>query len=165
MTKPNELVETIQRAIEESTPGDWRQFDCGPDRYAVLSNNSIMATVCQSASPEDAYLIANAPTWLRALLAEIKQLKAPIAGYPSPEEIKDMLMYYAPTPVQKIVNHYADVLLELAKVKEELSAKDKVLEEVATMNLLPDMEGTALHFIKIKARSILSQYKGDTPDT
>ena len=41
-------------------------------------------------------------------------------NYPSPEEIKEMLIFDAPTPVQKVVDHYAAVLQELQELKAQI---------------------------------------------
>ncbi|MFC5532368.1 hypothetical protein [Cohnella yongneupensis] len=42
-----------------------------------------------------------------------------VETYPTSEDIKNMLIYEAPTPVCTVVDHYTAVLLDLEKVKAE----------------------------------------------
>jgi hypothetical protein len=71
MTKPNELITEIEKALEAATPGPW-EVD-----YAVITSVKVKGELNMIGTHIrriDAPLIANAPEWLRALLEEVERL-------------------------------------------------------------------------------------------
>lgn len=70
------LNETIQRALEAATPGNWTVTKSYTG--IVVRSDNPFYPVCKMFDSEitpDAHLIANAPEWLRALLEENERLK------------------------------------------------------------------------------------------
>lgn len=69
------IVEEIRKALDAATPGPWEAINIGMPSGAVWRVDACRYTVATAISEENAYLIANAPTWLRTLLEENRKLE------------------------------------------------------------------------------------------
>jgi hypothetical protein len=71
-----ELIETIEKALEDITQGKWVNCSWDPmERPHVFAKEKQTGQYCNGRAdlpltPEDANFIANTPEWLRALLEE-----------------------------------------------------------------------------------------------
>lgn len=184
-----DVVEAFRDFIRESGINQYRD-----EIKRLMEENKRLKDDLSHTSTSLSFSRLDANRWreeLEQVKAELDRLKTPITNYPSPEEIKDMLIYHAPTPVGKIVEHYTDLLQELGHIKAErepivtfareviqaaldgghydggeiqaLGAKLGMLEEVAYD---PEKHGENLEFEPgdpyFVFTPILSQYKGDS---
>lgn len=132
---PNELIDEIEKALEAVPEEIYVVYDSidGEDHYPLNMINSREWDIEEDIllpNTNAAFLLGNSKVWLRALLEENKRLREEDSW----------------KAISEITQR------ELQQTREELSAKDKVLEDFAN----GDPYAT-----KHKARSILSQYKGD----
>jgi hypothetical protein len=74
-----EELQEIEERLKKSTPGPWRNYECGwiqSDSLTVISafhDNNFASDV--SINPSDRDLITNAPTDIAHLIAEVRRLK------------------------------------------------------------------------------------------
>jgi len=126
-------------------------------------------------SYEDAYLAANAPTWLRTLLEENERIikerdkweaKARIQYRLHNEMIEEARSYREELEQVKKErdaweNHTAKATKQIGSLRSQLAEKDKVLEwayRLINQNSISEVEG--MTWIR-EYRSILSRYKGE----
>lgn len=73
---PDDLLATVREALAAATPGPWRDVPMGSEGSVVLVGGNTARTsrrVARAGEYADAHLIANAPTWLAALVAEVEK--------------------------------------------------------------------------------------------
>ncbi|MFD0673951.1 hypothetical protein [Cohnella sp. GCM10027633] len=200
MTQPNELIETIEKALEAATPGPWITGVCTKDDINIqgsTSNHMVTlrrrTTVVAFTGPagddqsaRDAFLIANSPTWLRALLEENKRLQSVEHTLCLTIGEADKVLQQTREELEQVKaerdelrEFWKGVTLDQAKeyiesiqsLRTELSAKDKVLEWYAEQenHSTEEDDGRPTPISRDngdKARTILSQYpKGDTHES
>lgn len=86
-------IEEIKAALDAATPGPWDSpwsedaGQWGEENVAFRAEGEIVCGVIYydgprlAVKPEDAHLIANAPTWLAVLLAEVERLGGILDAY------------------------------------------------------------------------------------
>jgi hypothetical protein len=153
MTQPKEQlidIAEIEKALEAVTPGEWEVVDLDPVQIAIgykfqdgIHTAKWIAEIDSDQDNghqhADAWLIANAPKWLRALLEENKRLKRDKAEtmrlviqrdkehaiqlQQTREELERYQGMY-----QRTEDQLGSEIKTSAYLRTELSAKDKVLE-------------------------------------
>lgn len=181
VSQPN-IIEKIEKSLEAATPGPLAAKD---DLWPGNSNLQYWVETMEDgigafATREDAYLSANAPEWLRALLEENKRLKVEketcletitahlterTQMWKEREEVKESRDKWEQAYNRKtftLINAEA----EIWNLHDQLSAQKKVLEWYAdkTNYLVPDdhVRSEASCDEGVQARTILSQYTNRT---
>lgn len=121
MTQPKELdIAEIEKVLEAATPGPWK-MDLWPrtDAIGIQQHGSITDYVALMSRSNknhhnDAYLIANAPEWLRTLLELLRYEKVQSSGWNS--------------EYLKVVADLQQTREELERSKETISAKTITIE-------------------------------------
>jgi hypothetical protein len=156
------MKDEIHKALDAATPGPWKMMD---GRVYGSSTTAVEPLVCEydkfsERDVRNAYLIANAPTWLRFLLDEVErltELEKDTTRHLG-EEIAGLEFEIRHLKIER--NDYRAGYLNYEKhcesLRTELAAKDKVLEWYA--EYLQD----GIKENGERARSILSQYKGES---
>lgn len=115
--QPNELIETIEKALEASTPGPWEvtKDEFGDSIVKSQVNSVAEEVIVTNFRDSDIYLIANAPEWLHALLEENKRQSSIISDLSG--------------KVNRLTDEYNEVCSHRKVMQDTMKEREELLQQ------------------------------------